>query len=372
MQMRGQYWRTLGLIVLLCWTCPALHAQDTVQDLDWEMLSTRLPDDPPLVPEDTTDYTFLAAGHWYGSHENSLSQLPAATLYANVEYINAQRPDWIFILGDAVRDASSAVEVEEFTGFARRLQAQKQMIPGNHDLLQDHSYNDRLGATVNCRSIKRDQFIFLNTETLRFGGGKAMLQQLTDTAQTCPDGNNLFVFSHRLLWALTEPGFEEMDDFANEPFAPMVAADTLRLVYDAVLKLAGNRPLHWFSGDVGASWSENVFYDESADHQRHFYAAGLGDCRKDAFWHVRVDTAGKVSPSLFMLGAAERAQSLEEYDLAHWRKRMQERRAKGQVSFVMRAWKILRSPRFLFGLVAGCILAFGVGFILRRMQNRRK
>ncbi len=354
---------------LLMWLAPSgLLAQDTMSPMDLQMLSTRLIEDDGFKAIDTTGITFLAAGHWYGAHENSLSLYPSSSLYAHVAQLNDVHADWIFTLGDAVRDANDRRQVDAFGALRHQIEGNHLLVPGNHDLLTTGQYNAALGKLISDTLHNGDSYLFLNTESLRFGGGKAMLDDLKDGSIACRACNNVFVFSHRLLWALTEPGFQEMDDFANEPFAPMVDADTLEMVYAAVLKLASGRPLHWFSGDVGASWSEQVFYDHSADGLRHFYAAGLGDCKKDAFWQVHVDTLGVVTPRILLLDEVEKAGSLEEYDMAHWRVRMHERRAMGEKTFGERTWGVVKSRKFLLGLGAGLLVAVGLVFLwlLRR------
>jgi hypothetical protein len=176
----------------------------------------------------------------------------------------------------------------------------------------------------------------------------------------------VFVFSHRLLWALTEPGFAEMDDFANEPFAPLVHADTLEMVYNAVLKLAGDRPMYWFSGDIGASWSMNVFEGNSQDGKRHFYAAGLGDCEDDAFWEVNVDSLGNVRANIFWLSPKPGEDSLT-HDLDHWRKTMSNRYACNRPSYLAQLkanWKIL-----LLGSVLGMVLLATFNWWWRRRRK---
>jgi hypothetical protein len=360
---------TLLLLALCLHAC--LHAQvpgpDTLALRD-EVLSTRLQD--PLdfpMGSDSGSYTFLAGGHWYGAHENVHSKHPAASLYAGIDRINAQRPDWIFILGDVVRSASDPLQLSAFQDLEQQLVGQHQIVPGNHDLYQERHYHPRLGKLSDYGIIEGHPHVFLNTESLRFGGGRAMLQLLDGIGHKI-GGNkspHLFVFSHRLLWALAEPGFQEMDDFANQPFAPAVSADTVRLVYDAVLRLAGDRTLHWFSGDVGASWSETAFHDQSADGKRHFYAAGLGDCGDDGLWHVHVSPAGHVSARFLLLNGAD-AHGDDYYTLAQWRTRMQARQGIGSSSLGKRIQQLLGVPKFWVGLGVGFLLALGVGYFWRR------
>lgn len=322
------------------------------------------------------EFSFLAGGHCYGAHENVRSTMAASSLYAAIPQIKALKPNFIFLLGDVVRDANDSLQVESFSQLTDQLQSIIRILPGNHDLQTNGRPPDQFPMRLMHTGVHRDQMLLLNTESLRLGGGKAMLDQIRAAEadiQFLPDrplDRNLFVFSHRLLWALTEPGFAEMDDFANEPFASSVRRDTLKMVYEAVLKLAGKRPIHWFSGDIGASWSENAFYDHSPDNLRHFYAAGLGDGPEDAFWHVEVDSLGNVNANLWMLNG-QQPQRKDYHSLAGWRERMTAKRAAAQVPFGQRLGAILRGRNFWMGFVAGVIACLVVCEAIRRIVRRR-
>jgi hypothetical protein len=361
--------RAILLAICLCVRLSLQSQAPTHDSLEYYELSTRLRTEYELFP-DPDAYTFLAGGHWYGSHENSLSRHPSSTLYAGLGVINAQHPDWIFILGDVVRDANDPLQVRAFNDLKQKLVGNHQVVPGNHDLSRDQFYEPGLGPKADYLIHKGDPYIFLNTESLRFGGGRAMLHLLQDISGKIKNNSspNLFVFSHRLLWALAEPGFLEMDDFANQPFAPQVNADTVQMIYDAVLKLAEKRTLHWFSGDIGASWSETAFYDHSVDNKRHFYAAGLGDCVDDAIWSVRVNGKKQVSAKLLMLNGYN-PHDLDYYSLEGWRKRMQARQGFGESSLGKKIKEFLLVPKFWIGLGLGVLLTLGISGLWRRLRS---
>ncbi|MBL0017508.1 MAG: hypothetical protein IPP17_14005 [Bacteroidetes bacterium] len=192
--------------------------------------------------------------------------------------------------------------------------------------------------------------------------GHELLKQLKELPSECDEGQNLFVFSHRLIWALAEPEFERMDEFANEPLRDKVDLDTLKMVFDAVGKLARNRPIYWFSGDIGASWSLPVFEGHSQDQKRHYFAAGLGDTEEDAFWQVQVDEEGKVSTSLFSLAPVEVQRPI--YDLAYWEREMAARGGQDKTGFLdkfVAEWKVL---------CIGVLLGIGLAFLLMRFRRK--
>ncbi len=333
-----------------------LVASDRVRELPSASLYT------VAAPIATTGYTFLAAGHWYGANENYQSIGPAASLLGAIDKIKAAQPNWVFALGDVVRNSDNAQQVAQYQHTLEAFGCPTILVPGNHDLLADGSLPPSIGAELPCQRAYGDQFIFLDTEKLLQHRGHELLKQLQALPSECDGGQNLFVFSHRLMWALAEPEFEQMDEFANEPLRDKVDLDTLKLVFDAVGKLARNRPIYWFSGDIGASWSLPVFEGHSQDQKRHYFAAGLGDTEEDAFWQVQVDEEGKVSTSLLSLAPVEVQRPM--YNLAYWEREMAARAGQNKTGFLSKfvaEWKVL---------LVGVVLGIGLAFLLMRFRRK--
>jgi hypothetical protein len=320
-----------------------------------------------------SSYTFLAAGHWYGAHGNARAIAPASSLYAGLDRIKALHPKLIFALGDLVRDGDDQRQWVALNQLIASMGSQTWNVLGNHDLSQDAAKNTRFftlnGGTNTLLQLEYhgDQFLLLETEALRFGGAKGLLEQLHQ-AEAANPGRNLFVFSHRLLWALAEPGFEEMDDFANAPFAPEVNRDSLKMVYDAVLKLAGEAQLYWFSGDIGAEWSDHLFEGSSADSKRHFYAAGLGDSDEDAFWQVNIAADGAVRVLALPLFQPTTQVVGKAYGLEEWRLAAKMRATEEQHTQQTTGDSLLKSKKLWLGLGLGLCLGFALAWLLKRRK----
>lgn len=290
---------------------------------------------------------------------------PASSLLGAIDKIKAAKPQWIFALGDVVRNSDNPQQVARYQQTLQAFGCPTILVPGNHDLLSDGSLPDSTVMELPCQRAYGDQFIFLNTEKLIHHRGHELLKQLKELPSECDGGQNLFVFSHRLMWALADPEFERMDEFANEPLRDKVDLDTLKLVFDAVGKLARNRPIYWFSGDIGASWSLPVFEGHSQDKQRHYFAAGLGDTEEDAFWQIHVDDAGNVHPSLLSLAPTDFQRPI--YDLAYWEREMATRSADSKSGFLSRfiaEWKVL-----LVGVILGVLILIVMQWLLRRKRG---
>lgn len=310
-------------------------------------------------------YTFLAGGHWYGAHENVHSLRCASSLYAALPAIQAARPDRVFALGDVVRDASDARQIQGFLDLRRQIGVPVHLAPGNHDLLKDGSLPPALGPDHLHFYDHSDRFLVLNTEDLARKQVRRLLYYVQDSLGGMPQGRNLFVFTHRLYWALAEPGMSEMDDFANEPLGDLAPLDSIKLLHDAICRLGPPGKLWWFSGDVGASWSLTLFEGESRDGQRHFYAAGLGDRAEDAFWRVEVDSLGAVQVRPFPLVDAQALGS--EHGIQHWRSKMKEVMAENNAPGGLSIRGILTRRSLWIGLVLGAVIgAIGVAAVRRR------
>jgi 3',5'-cyclic AMP phosphodiesterase CpdA len=332
-------------------------------------------------------HVFLAGGHWYGAPENIHSVFPASSFLSAIPRIEDLSPDWIFALGDLVRNAGDTVQVRNLRRTLLCIPQPTILVAGNHDLLPDGSLPPALsghlprvygqsqsGAVRAVGEFTADSslFLLLPTERLRQpGGSRDLMRQLDSIRETRPAHKSVLVFSHRLLWALAEPGFGEMDDFANEPFGPLVDIDSAKMVYQSILNIVGDQKMYWFSGDIGASWSFTVFEGHSDDGRRHFYAAGLGDRPEDALWQVEVDRSGWVYPQVFwladpppMLGGV--------FDLDFWRAEMRRRQEVATRSFSARMKDFVQAngTGFLMGFFVGmAILVAWRRFFPRRARR---
>lgn len=288
-------------------------------------------------------------------------------MYAAIPAIQAAQPDRIFALGDVVRDASDARQVEGFMDLQRQLGVPVHLAPGNHDLLKDGSLPAAFGPDHQHFYDHGDRFLVLNTEGLARKQLGPLLKYVQDSLAALPQGRNMFVFTHRLVWALGEPGLSEMDDFANEPIGDLAQLDSIKLLYDAICRLGAPGKLWWFSGDVGASWSLTLFQGESRDSLRHFYAAGLGDRAEDALWQVRVDSLGEVKVEAFPLVDAK---ALDPHqDVHYWRGRMKEVMAENKAPGGLGFGQLLTTRSLWIGLILGAVIGVLGMFLIRRRRK---
>ena len=118
--------------------------------------------------------------------------------------------------------------------------------------------------------------------------------------------DRLFVFSHRLPWALCDERFADsgLDAKTNAPLAETRDRERMCALYQRVLALAGGRPLYWFGGDVGTSSSFSAGQDHFPENDQHFIACGLGDRPSDQLVRVVIPREGPVRLQFLSLTGA--------------------------------------------------------------------
>ena len=312
--------------------------------------------------------TVIVGGHWYGAHGNHSSIYPAASIWAHLPQIKAESPNMVVALGDVVRDGQQPNAFDGFQELSRQLECAVKLVNGNHDGDYEDTDHVPYGDIIDVKSDAKNLYLFLNTEWISKGGCKFSADLIRE--QKALDKQNVIVFSHHLLWALAEPDFAEMDDFANASYAPQIAADSVKYLYDAILDVVGEGQMHWYSGDVGTEWSFPIFADSSKDGKRHFYAAGVSDSPEDAFLKLVIHSDGNIETSIFPLGTKEWG-PLSEYNLEFWRKEVPKRRAAQELTFMQKISNTLYSKKFWAGVLLGA-LAMGLFGLMRFWWKKRK
>ena len=315
------------------------------------------------VPDTGSAYSFLVGGHLYGAHANAQSIHPAASFLSQIPQLNALMPNFMVSLGDLLRHGGDSLQIQAWKSIAANLHFPVLNAPGNHDLLDRAAYTQAFGPTQQCFQLHGDAFLLLDTELMWEDNGQLVLDfiaaqtQLLMASGTPP--RNLFVFSHRLTWALAIPELAEADALCNAPLEGEMKPETAIAVQKAVQAMAGKAKLHWFSGDVGAAWSVPLLHMQSAGAT--YTATGLGDTPDDGLLHVRVDSLGNTDMQVVPLGRKS-LPALAEHDLA-WAKAYVAGHKETEST-----WAFLRSKR----IWAAALLGFLVGALLVWWKLRRK
>lgn len=317
------------------------------------------------TPDTTAAYTFLVGGHLYGAHGSSI--YPATSLILNIDKFSRSGASFFMSLGDLFRDTGNEYNIAQTEKMVRKLGIPLFNAPGNHDLSKKDRYRYLMGPLQFAFSWGPDLFIVLNSEammednwSLDLSADYAAFRQASGFAQP----RNVFVFSHRLIWALADEAFAEMDGWANESAAALISKEKAEKVAAQIKEIAGESPVYWFGGDVGTEWSQAMFYEKAADKNWHYFATGLGDTEHDGLLHMLVGADGTVQPRGLSL-ARTNYEKLPEYNLNYWRAWF-ERHPRSAGGTWSRIKGVLGSRKFWLGFGFAGVL----GLILLRLRRR--
>ena len=281
-----------------------------------------------LKPDSGWSYTFLAAGHLYGAHENERSIYPAASLLANMDMINGQAPSAFIALGDIVRSAKDQAAIQGWQTVGKLFRTPIFNAPGNHDLDDREAYRKAYGNTQSSFFIRDDLFLIIDTEFLREGKEDKVRsfieEQITKVKSRVQSVRHLFVFSHRLLAPVCSDDLKALDGLANETFSDKVDTEKACEVYRSLADIP-HQGEHWhFSGDVGTHWSVPGVYGFDSENNCHVLAAGLGDTDRDMIARINVAFNGKITAELIPLAPGKNTLSAKDVTPEYWEKQGQE------------------------------------------------
>jgi hypothetical protein len=344
------------------------------------------------APDSGWSYSFLAGGHLYGAHENNRSVYPAASFLGNIHRLNANPSLFLVATGDVIRSAANPAMIEAARSSFTGLNLPVFNAPGNHDL-DDRAAYEKAFAIVPPNGlmdlpgsanqlgffVRDDYFLILDSEYLLHKQASQILsfvaRQADRLKKRAKPVRHLFVFSHRLLWALCSEKLAGAENLANEPLGDKVNKDSTCAVMDAVLALPHTGGNYWISGDVGTHFSVPVLYGYDESRNLHAIASGIGDTPNDALLKVTVNPEGKVSLGTLAL-TTTKWNPVETYTLEYWAKDdVEEGEDKKPVDapvyenrFVEKVKAVLSGEVFWVALVMGLLL----GLLVPRMLRRKK
>lgn len=259
-----------------------------------------------LPPKPRVDH-FLVGGHLYD----------APALLTHLDRINADSADLFFSCGDLMSSSGHAPARNHALAFSAKLIPPLYNAPGNHDVIDREQYRQHFGNFTHRFTRGKDLYLVLDSEDIAETGGKAQFEELQNylTALTdWPAIQNIFIFSHRLLWAQDRPEFQEAAERANVGVGLYFEDQFTGPFREWLLENAEGKQVYWFAGDVGTPWSYPLFYDTDPLHPHfHYLATGLGNDTEESLIKVSIDTTGVVTLAPFPLGDHE-VVPLENYN----------------------------------------------------------
>tara|TARA_B110000483_G_C18106323_1_gene507842 strand:+ start:214 stop:1239 length:1026 start_codon:yes stop_codon:yes gene_type:complete len=309
-----------------------------------------------LTKPDTCFYSFIALGHAYGDPMGR-STLPALSLRSNIDFINALNIDFIVSLGDNIKSTTKANLKGFQDSFLNRVKVPVFNAVGNHDVINYSLYNKWFGKTYYHYHYGGDLFIFLDTEE-NTGDIKGLqldyLMSLLKNKFLLKAVNNVFIFSHKLIWANKEK-YEIIYKHVNGPVGYKNLNNFSKIIEPAIERLGLSKNIYWLSGDIGVSWSLPLFYNKDIKSNIRYIATGIGETDNDAIIKVNVFKDSVVFKPILL--SNKKNLRLEDYNVAYWENHFKEKETPKSQNYISR-----KVVGFIFKNLC-VVLVFGVLFI---------
>ena len=311
------------------------------------------------VKDDGTAYAFLISGHFYGS-SSSRSGLPAATVLAERELFSSAGASFLLTTGDLFINTKADLARH------RRVFYDQLGIPvfnavGNHDL-DGGDYEALLGPTSFAFDVGPDRFVVLDTERDdgRIIGRQAEL--LFEATELARQGRirNLFVISHRPVWAEVQPMFDGMFEHNTRSVLAQGPGPGVLEALDAAAAGAG---VFWFAGSMGGGAPASILWQVMPSGVVYGMSA-VRDEPRDALLLISVDDGG-VHPEALSLTGRE-LPAVKDLDVAYWRSRQGDPQPFNWRLLPLKTWNVISDRAFWWGMAAMLVMSM----LLRRIVRR--
>ena len=260
----------------------------------------------PVAVEDSSNFSFTVSGHFHGASQN-LTGYPASTLLANLDDINQSNTAFVVCLGDLFLDIKNNLNSYEKSLFSKLKKPLFNAV-GNHDI-SGNIYQENFGDTYFLFGIGSNAFVVLDTE-LNDGSIKNEQMEMLSKALSNKNYINIFVFSHRLIWA-------EQDDKIAHLFKDNTRSYISNNFQKEILPLveASTAKVYWFSGSLGGNAPSSFFYHPKSERVT-FIATAIRDLPRDAVLnvHLKQNDVSFSTQSLTM----NTVEPIEMYDVDYW------------------------------------------------------
>lgn len=259
-----------------------------------------------LQVSDSSNFSFIVSGHFYGGAAKT-SGYPASSILGNIDLLNSSESEFIICLGDLFMDINNDIPFYE-KSFLSRLNKPLLNAVGNHDLSRD-VYQEKYGETFYSFDIGNNSFIVLDTE-LNDGSIEEEQLKLFNVVLDS-DADNVFIFSHRPVWAEGDPELEGIfKGNTKSLISNNFQEDVLPLLNQSKSKVC------WFSGSLGGSAPSSFFHHQKAKNLTYI-ATAIRDLKRDAILEVGI-TGNKIEFNPISLTGQD-LKPVTSYDVDFWK-----------------------------------------------------
>jgi hypothetical protein len=316
------------------------------------------------VHDSLQNYSFIVSGHFYGQSTNQ-STFPAATLLANIDTLNKLHPSFLMSLGDMFMDVDDTYLNHYKLSFFDKIKFPLFNAVGNHDISNGNRYEKEFGKSYFSFNIASELYIVLNTE-LNDGSIKgeqySFLESILKDAEENKSIKNIFVFSHRPIWA------EKMDKYSKLFLENTRTAIGSNNFLDEVIPLfvpLKERNMFWLSGSM-AGGPASFFYDKNDEVGITFIQTAIRDTPRDAMLLVNVK-AGQVSFEGLSL-TNQKLNSIESYDIDFWLKDSKPEPEFSYRLIPLYLKNMLLHRYFWYGVLASLLVVLSIRFVIKRKK----
>jgi hypothetical protein len=307
-------------------------------------------------------FSFIISGHFHGGSASE-SGMPAASLMANLDTINAMKPAFVMSLGDLFLNVERDHKNYERYLFAK-LKSPLFNAVGNHDI-DNELYKKRYGKTFQSFNIGVNRFIILDSELDNGDIEGEQLQFLKTQLKKTDTLKNIFIFMHRTLWAEEN---EELAPLFNDNTKSAMSSNFDSEILPLIEKTSANSRVYLFSGSLGSA-PASFFYHKYSKNITYI-ATAIRDLPRDAILIAHVNGA-EIMFETFSLNSNP-VLALNKYTVDYWKKNKPLPKPFN--------WRLV--PLYIYQMITHRYFWYGIGYvtigvificlIIRRRKKKRE
>jgi hypothetical protein len=306
------------------------------------------------------DFHFLVSGHFHGASTN-VSGYPASTLQANLDTINLSGASFLISLGDLFLDVNEQTIKNYSAALFSRLQIPMFNAVGNHDI-SSPLYSERFGKTTQAFKTANTLFVILDTE---INDGSIMEEQLQLLKKLCaqlnsdPEKLQLFIFSHRPVWAESDPAMKKiLTDNTQSLISNNYSSDVMPVLNS----IKRSKKVYWISGSMGGSAPASFLYHRNDN--MIFMLTSIRDLKRDAILDVSIHGSDVKLSGISLTG--QKLRSIDSYTIKFWEEKQRNSKSLNYRLIPYLSLQMLKHYYFWIGFALAAILSFSIYLFFRR------
>ena len=316
---------------------------------------------PPNI-NNIDQYTFIVAGHAYGSHFGKNIGLHPP-FYNKLEYIRDSGCDFMIFVGDFIRGLTgqwNAVESQ-----INKFKIYPYYVMGNSELYNKNSFDkflEKYNSLYYSFDVKSEKYIILNSQKRSRSISIDQIEFLRDIIDGLGvENKNIFVFFHELLWNSNEK-YKDVKSNRRSKYSNIINKSNYWEDVHPLLKKS-KKNVYVIAGDLGGKpESQPAFYDKWENVT--LLATGMGEIKDENYLKVNINL-GSVNFELIPLNKKIKLNEINYYTVENMSKHSNPK----DFLLLNKIARLLEAESFQLGVVVGVIsvtLLIGVIGVVRK------